>query len=139
MESLTDFIHWSFLAAFAIFVGLREVLARLLSTPEKFRLPSGDLAGLSINTAAIKSQSLIIYRKPDSGWRVRAFTLLPVVPFLAGVGLGMVPGMPVAPGIEKAVVEHGMIWAPSVYLAAAGIGSTWFTSVQVVRRFLKSK
>ncbi len=131
---------WSFGAAFVILVGLREVLAKLLSDAEKLRLPADDnIRGMTITAMAARTRSLMIYRKPDKGWRLRAFTVLPLAPALVGFGFGFVPGMPVAPVILHAVTDHGWFLAPSLYFAGAGMLSTWFTSVQVVRRFMRSK
>lgn len=132
--------HWSLLAAFVLLVGVRELVARLLSTPEKFYLPNADAPpeDVSINTAALKRASVIIWRKPNGGLKLRLFMMLPALPPAVGAVLGVIPGMPAPPWVSSAV-EGGMIWAPSLVFGAVGVLSTWFTSRQVVRRFLKSK
>ncbi len=140
MEAIIE--HWPGLAAFVILVGLREVLAKLLSDAEKYRMPTDEkkLSLMSINSAADTMRSVMLYRKPLGGWRGKVYTLLPLVPPAAGFVFGLLDGIPV-PSVVQHMTTHGhnVTLAPALYYGAVGGLSTWFASNQVVRRMLKFK
>lgn len=103
MELLQQYsAHWPFVAAALIFGLFGATMKRVVSK---------ELAA-----------------KSRAAWVFRA--TMPLHPIVAGIGLGLIPGMPVSPGVDTAA-------ARALYFAFAGVSSTWV--YEALRHWARSR